>query len=178
LSNLINNVSAAHNGQDSLEGFKVYRKENVSEARIRGIEAELQYNPTEWLTVFGSFTYTKGDNVTKSEPLSRIPPQFGKVGVDVKLNPALSWQLEGIFAGQQSRLSSGDKQDSRIQQGGTPAFAVVNARLQYSLWNTLTINTGVQNLFDKAYRIHGSGVDGVGRSFWISMIFELSSSKD
>jgi iron complex outermembrane receptor protein/hemoglobin/transferrin/lactoferrin receptor protein len=177
LSNLINNISATYNGQDSLDGFKVYRKENVNKARIHGVEAELQYHPTEWLTAFGNATYTKGDNLTRGEPLSRIPPLFGKVGFDIKINQLLSWRLEGIFADKQDRLSSGDKQDSRIQQGGTPAFSVVNTRLQCSL-KSLTINTGVQNLFDKAYRIHGSGVDGIGRSFWISAIFELSSAKD
>lgn len=31
----------------------------------------------------------------------------------------------------------------------------------------LPMVSGVYNLFDEAYRIHGSGIDGYGRSAWI-----------
>lgn len=174
LSDLISNIASTFNGEDSLDGFQVYQKENVNKARIKGIEAGVQYHPTKWLTAFTNFTYTKGDNLTRNEPLSRIPPWFGRVGVDISLAQAFSCRVEGIAAGKQDRLSGGDKQDSRIPQGGTPSWTVINTRLAYSFRN-LTINTGIQNLFDRAYRIHGSGVDGVGRSFWVSFVFEIST---
>ncbi|HPH46391.1 MAG TPA: TonB-dependent receptor, partial [Chryseolinea sp.] len=174
LTDLITNVASTYNGEDSLDGFKVYKKENVNKARIKGVEAEVMYQPTSWLATFGNITYTIGDNLTRNEPLSRIPPLFGRVGADVKLKNAFTWRIEFLAAGKQDRLSSGDKADSRIKQGGTPEWAILNTRLQYN-YKKFRINTGVQNIFDKAYRVHGSGVDGVGRSFFVSMVFEIAS---
>ena len=104
--------------------------------------------------------------------MSRIPPWFGRLGLDIAFANRVTWRVEGIAAGKQDALSSGDKQDSRISPGGTPEWAILNTRLQYAFRN-LNINMGVQNLFDKAYRVHGSGIDGVGRSFWVSLIFEV-----
>ena len=174
LSNLIGNVTSTYNGQDSLDGFKVYQKENINKARVKGIEAEVQYQPNGWLSAFASYTFTKGDNITRDEPLSRIPPWFGRLGFDMAFANSLTWRVEGIAAGKQDALSSGDKQDSRIQPGGTPEWAIINTRFQY-VFRNLNINIGVQNLFDKAYRVHGSGIDGIGRSFWVSMIFEVGN---
>ncbi len=177
LTDLIGNVASTYNGEDSLDGFKVYKKENVNKARIKGVEAEVIYQPVSWLSTFGNVTYTIGDNLTRNEPLSRIPPFFGRVGADAKFKNAFTWRIEFLAAGKQNHLSSGDKADSRIKQGGTPAWAVLNTRLEYH-HRKFRINTGVQNIFDKAYRIHGSGVDGIGRSFWVSVVVELSPIKN
>jgi hemoglobin/transferrin/lactoferrin receptor protein len=174
LRDLITNVPSTYNGQDSLEGVKVYTKENVNEAAIKGLEASLQVEPARWLSAFGNITYTVGDNTTRDEPLSRIPPLFGRVGADVRFNDAFTWRTELIAADKQDRLSSGDKADSRIQQGGTPGWTVVNTRVEYQYRN-IRVNTGIQNIFDEAYRVHGSGVDGIGRSFWVSVILEFST---
>jgi outer membrane cobalamin receptor len=174
LKDLISNVPSTYNGQDSLDGVKVYKKENVNKAFIKGIEFSLQYKPVRWLSTFGNITYTVGDNTTRDEPLSRIPPVFGRVGADIRFKGVFTWRTEFIAAGEQDRLSSGDKADSRIQQGGTPGWAVVNTRLEFDYRN-VRLNTGLQNIFDEAYRVHGSGVDGVGRSFWVSVIFEFST---
>ena len=176
LRDLITNVPSTYNGQDSLEGVKVYTKENVNEAAIKGVEASLQYAPVRWLSAFGNITYTVGDNTTRDEPLSRIPPLFGRIGADLRFKEAFTWRTEFIAAGKQDRLSSGDKADSRIQQGGTPGWVVVNTRVEYQHRN-IRVNTGIQNIFNEGYRIHGSGVDGIGRSFWVSVMVEFSTQK-
>ncbi len=175
LNDLISNVTSSYNGEDSIDGFKVYRKENVNKALIKGMEMELHYHPNTWLSAFTNLTYTVGDNVTRQEPLSRIPPLFGRVGMDIKLKKKFTYRLEFLAASTQDRLSGSDKQDSRIAKGGTPGWAVVNTRFQY-VYRNFYLQTGIQNIFNTAYRIHGSGVDGVGRSFWISLVAELSSA--
>lgn len=176
LKDLIGNVPSNYQGQDSLDGFKVYRKENVNKAEIKGIEAEVKYQPVDWLTMFANATYTVGDNITRDEPLSRIPPFFGRIGTDLKLVNHFTWRIEFIGASKQDRLSSGDKADPRIAEGGTPGWTLLNTRIQYS-YKKLCVNTGIQNVFDQAYRVHGSGVDGIGRSFWASLIIAISSAK-
>jgi hemoglobin/transferrin/lactoferrin receptor protein len=71
--------------------------------------------------------------------------------------------LEILGATKQSRLAQGDKDDNRIPKGGTPAWVITNIHGGFN-FSHLNIYIGVQNIFNRDYRTHGSGVNGVGRS--------------
>lgn len=78
--------------------------------------------------------------------------------------------IPGAFSNltQLDRLSSGDLADHRIAPGGTPGWNLLNLRLGYPFpW--FRLNGGIQNLLNEAYRIHGSGLDGYGRSGWLAV---------
>lgn len=172
LYNMIDRVEASWNGYDSIDGEKVYRKENFAKAVIQGIEAEIQYDIVSCLLAYGNITFTYGQNETLEEPMRRIPPLNGKLGVYYKSNFGLWSRLEWLYAGKQNRLSEGDISDSRIPDGGTPGWNVLNLRIGYKLkW--FKISAGLNNIFNKEYRMHGSGVDGYGRSLWISVRINL-----
>ena len=74
-----------------------------------------------------------------------------------------------LFAGMQDRLSGGDMDDDRIPEGGTPGWHLINISASYTGIQFLDISMGIRNLFDTAYRFHGSGVDGYGRNIWIGI---------
>ncbi len=154
-----------------ISGYPVYRKENVEEATIRGVEAAVTYSPSAFLTLHGNLSSAHGQNKTRNEPLRRVPPLNGRA--------MATWQkqrwffsVETTFAAKQDRLAQGDKDDNRIPAGGTPGWQVLNAYAGYTLAK-LQVNTGLQNLFNKDYRTHGSGINGVGRSAWISITVDL-----
>lgn len=170
LTDLMTNVKTNFQGLDSIEGVKVYTRENVGKAYIRGIEGELQLRPLRYLSVNTYLVYTYGHNVTNDEPLRRIPPLNGMLGISLHLVKNLEVLNEWQFAATQDRLSSGDIDDSRIPEGGTPGWNVFNLRFSYQL-NGLTMNAGLLNLFNEAYRTHGSGLESVGRSLYIGMKF-------
>ncbi len=172
LTNLITNVKTTFLGQDSIDGVKVYTRENVGEAFLKGIEGELQIRPLRFLTINSYLVYTYGQNVTNNEPLRRIPPLTGLVGLHWSMIKNLEVITEWQFAGKQDRLSSGDMDDSRIPEGGTPAWSLFNCRFSYRIAG-LQINTGLLNIFNEAYRTHGSGVDGIGRSLYISLRYNF-----
>jgi outer membrane receptor protein involved in Fe transport len=52
--------------------------------------------------------------------------------------------------------------------GGTPGWSVANLRASWDA-GPLRLRAGVENVFDAAYRTHGSGVDGVGRALWAAV---------
>ncbi len=79
------NVKTTFKGQDSIDGVKVYTRENVGKAYIRGIEGELLLRPLRYLSVNSYLVYTYGHNVTKDEPLRRIPPLNGMLGIGLTL---------------------------------------------------------------------------------------------
>jgi len=174
LNDLIANVPAQYQGQDSLDGYKIYKRENVNEAFIYGGEMELEAKLSNLFNAFGNLSYTFGENVSKNEPMRRIPPLFGRLGIKAYWLNKYHFVAEYLLSGEQARLSSGDIADDRITDGGTPSWNVLNLYGGFN-YEFMTIRLGLENLFNKAYRIHGSGIDGIGRSFWISVKLGLNS---
>jgi len=87
------------------------------------------------------------------------------------VDPANIDRLEGAlrFAAPQDRLASGDMADHRIAPGGTPGWTVFTVSGGHRLGERLELVGAAQNLFDTAYRTHGSGIDGYGRSVWVGL---------
>ena len=175
LNDLITNVSATYNGMDSLDGFKVYRRENVSEAELWGGELELEARLSSDIIGYGQLAYTYGNNISNDEPMRRTPPLNGRIGLRSSIAQQFFVIAEGVFAASQERLSGGDIADERIAEGGTPGWNVFNLYAGYD-HRYFTLNASLQNVFNEAYRIHGSGIDGIGRSFWISLKININPS--
>ncbi len=166
LNNLITRVKTEG---EMIDGYPVYKKENIEKAYITGGEASFSWKPLRTISLNGNVAYTYGQSITKNEPLRRIPPFFGKLtALYAKHSYFFSGEL--IFAGKQDRLSSGDVSDNRIPDGGTPGWSVFNLYAGYD-FSFMKIKTGFENLFNENYRTHGSGINGVGRSAWLSLSF-------
>jgi hemoglobin/transferrin/lactoferrin receptor protein len=148
-----------------INGYNVYIKENTDRAFIRGAEAEADIEISKCLRLQSGVAYTYGQNKTRNEPLRRIPPFNGRARITYQKHKWFA-AAENWFASKQSRLAQGDKDDNRIPQGGTPGFNVFNLLAGYE-WKQLRVQTGLQNLFNKDYRTHGSGVNGYGLSTWL-----------
>ncbi len=168
LSNLITRVK--EEGR-FINGYQVYRKENTESAFIRGVEASFNWQLLPYLGFNGGVSYTYGQNLTKNEPLRRIPPFNGRL-MSTYRNRKWFAAVEMQFASKQSRLAQGDKEDNRIPAGGTPGWNVFNLYGGYKT-GKIQLGTGLQNLLDEDYRTHGSGINGVGRSAWGSVLYKF-----
>jgi hemoglobin/transferrin/lactoferrin receptor protein len=146
----------------TLQGYPLYQKENVEKGSIQGVETAWQWAILRGLTLDAGMTYNYGQNLTKNEPIRRIPPLNGRFALNFIKK---SWLLTAEYLGatKQDRLAQGDKDDNRIPKGGTPAWSVINIYGGYSYKN-IRLNIALQNLLNEDYRTHGSGVNGVGRS--------------
>lgn len=154
-----------------ISGYNVYKKENTEQAFIRGSELEADWTINNHWNLNAGMAYLFGQNITKHEPLRRVPPLNGRLLSSYKRNK-WSASAELWFASKQDRLAQGDKDDNRIPKGGTPGYQVVNLYAGYELKH-IRFNTGLQNLFNTDYRTHGSGVNGYGRSVWFNIQFIL-----
>ncbi len=162
LTDLIGRVRTA----EMRQGYPVYLKENIARAFIRGLEADAEWQfVNKWLLA-GFINYTYGQNTSGNEPYRRIPPLNGKVSLRYQPNSNTWARLELYTATAQSRLSGGDRDDNRIPEGGTPGWKVLNAAVGHS-FGQFKLSAECQNIFNEAYRTHGSGVSGVGRSVWL-----------
>lgn len=164
LNNLITRIKV---DGSTISGYQVYKKENVEEAYIKGLESELSFQVTNELNVTGGVAYSYGKNLTTKEPLRRVPPFNGRL--------LATWRHHNWFAGiewmsasKQDRLAQGDKDDNRIPKGGTPGWNLLNMYASYQL-SIVRFNVGLQNIFNEDYRTHGSGINGYGRSAWLQL---------
>ncbi len=168
LEDLIDRVPSTYLGRPVLDGDRVWRKENVGQARLRGVEAEIEVELPLRSALGAAVAYAHGQNLDADEPMRRIPPVFGRVAWRLAPRGGASGEVEWLWAGKQDRLASGDRADHRIAPGGTPGWGVLNLRLAWDA-GPLRLRAGVENLFDEAYRTHGSGIDGMGRAAWASV---------
>ena len=168
LENLVTRIKV---DSQEISGYPVYKKENVESAFINGAEAEIRWMITSSFSLGSSIAYAYGQNETKNEPLRRIPPLNGRSYFSYRKGK-LFLQTEFMFASKQDRLAQGDKDDNRIPKGGTPGWQVLNLYGGYEL-KFVRFNLGLQNIFNEDYRTHGSGINGYGRSFWISVSLSI-----
>jgi outer membrane receptor for ferrienterochelin and colicin len=154
-----------------VNGYNVYTKKNIETSFIKGTEISVSHQLSNHFAFQTNATYTHGQNVTKNEPMRRMPPFFGQ--------NTLSWHsknktvtIRHQFAGKQTRLAKGDIDDNRIGALGT------------AQWNTIQIDAGIKwkhialrasaiNILNQKYKTHGSGVYGMGRSFGLSINWHL-----
>jgi outer membrane receptor protein involved in Fe transport len=74
-----------------------------------------------------------------------------------------------VFAAEQDRLSARDIRDPRVNPDGTAGWVTANLRASWDLSDTWQLSASVENLLDKRYRVHGSGIDSVGRNLFVSV---------
>ena len=154
-----------------INGYNVYNKKNIESSYINGAEVNYNYLLSKYLTWYTNATYTYGQNVTKNEPMRRIPPLFGQNKISfVKKNKTLA--ITHQFSGKQNRLAQGDKDDNRIGKLGTPDWNIFNVDAEWQFKN-LSVNTSLINISNVQYKTHGSGVYGMGRSINLTIQWNI-----
>lgn len=169
--NRLNNLITRVQTSQEIDGYKVYKKENTEKANIKGVEGFLEWKANRQLTFDCFASFNHGQNLTISEPLRRIPPFNGHISVKYNLS---KFYIKGeiTWADNQARLASGDKDDNRIPLGGTPGWQAFNIYSGYNL-KPFQLRLSAQNLFNADYRTHGSGINSVGRSLWMSLQYDF-----
>ena len=151
-----------------VDGALEVQNRNVAKLELWGIEAGARYRiAAPDLELYATATYTRGDEDTDTGtmPADRIPPLFGKVGARWQVREKLGLEAYGLYAAGQKRLSARDRVDPRIDPAGTAGWATLNARIAWRASERLDLALRAENLGDRRYREHGSGLDEPGRNF-------------
>ena len=168
LENLITRIKTSQ----VIQSYPVYEKRNVDKAFLRGGEWSGRYEFSNSISAKANISYVYGQSVTLNEPMRRIPPLHGGFSLSyARKNLFLNSEL--LFAAAQDRLSAGDKADNRMNPLGTPGWAIINLQANYLFNSHFSISIQAQNIGDVDYRMHGSGINGVGRSLWGQIHFKF-----
>lgn len=165
-------ITTVATGAVTPEGRTVVRSENVNDVTIYGLETGARYYATTRIQAYGIVNYTRGDERFgdgTEQPADRIPPLNGKFGVVYAPRPALHIEPFVIFAQRQDRLSARDITDPRIDPNGTPGWATLNLQVDWQPSARIELGFRLENLTDKIYREHASGIDAPGFNFKLSL---------
>ena len=147
-------------GQTEVAGMPVRMRSNVDKAFLEGFEFAVVQKLGSYFSISGNMAYTYGKNKTQNVPLSKIPPLFGSLSIRYQQN-RLRMSMTADMANKQTRLSKQDEEDARIPKGGTPGWMSLKWNVGYELGPVMLAGEW-GNIFNKAYRLHASGVDANG----------------
>lgn len=160
-------ITTVSTGETTAEGRDIVRSENGAESRIYGAELDADFEIADGLSANLVLNYTWGeqrDEGGSTEPADRIPPLTGRLGFDADPGSDLRLRAWLSFAVRQSRLSARDIGDPRIDPRGTAGWVSAGLVVSWDVADDWWLDIGIDNVLDKAYREHGSGVDAVGRN--------------
>lgn len=165
-------------GRDSVQTFR-----NIQDALIQGVEAEFEWRMTENVTIMGNYSYAHGTDRINSRPLPSILPRQGVLGIDYQLPWGINLGGRTQMVGDQERVPVSD--DPFVNESETGGYVL------FDIWATVKpgrallpdlpkswvqgfqVNLGVDNLTDRNYRRHLSGLPEAGInpkvSFWYSL---------
>ena len=169
-------ITSVLTGNQTADGRDIVRAENRNRVQLSGLELNLDVELDAQSRLFASLNYIYGeedDGAGMQEPADRVPPLNGRLGFEWTSLAGLSLRPYLLFAGPQDRLSDRDERDPRIDPTGTDGWLTANVQMSYALRPELTLGLRLENLFDKRYREHGSGVDAAGfnAGLWLDYRF-------
>lgn len=144
---------------------------NFGRTRIQGFEGEFEV-PIKFsggfLTPSGNFSYLRGDDLEAKEPLNIAPPL--KTVLNLRWQDAAAryyGEANTRIVGKQNRLAK----SFLISNGGAePGFAVTDLRGGYTFRRehyNFSVNTGINNIFNRFYNEQLVFAPARGRSFVI-----------
>ena len=126
-----------------------------AEARMVGAEGHASVTLVRGLTLEGSTSYVRGTLVDLDEPIPWMPPLSGSIG--------LQYGRRALEVGADLRLASSQERLGRFEEP-TDGYAVLDLFAQYHFTAGAMLHTldlGVENVTDVAYRDHLSRVKSI-----------------
>ncbi|MEN7343108.1 MAG: TonB-dependent receptor, partial [Pseudomonadota bacterium] len=164
-------ITSVLTGEQTSEGRDIVQTDNASTSDIVGLEFGMGLSfGTRW-QIDAVVNATRGEQRelgSDDEPGDRIPPLNGYVSLGYEA-PKYRAELRLRGADRQHRLSARDVRDVRIDPNGTSGWAVMDVSFRWPDFSGWVVAAGVENVTDKRYRNHGSGIDAVGRNAFLSL---------
>ena len=165
-------ITSVLTGDITAEGREITQSINAASSAVRGLEGSARILISRNWVLTANVSYTWGEQTFDDvvfEPADRIPPLNGTLRL--AYDPGSSLKLEGWaeFAASQTRLSNRDISDIRMDPNGTPGWASLGARATWQPGGAWTWIATISNVSDARYRVHGSGIDAVGRNLAIAV---------
>ena len=168
-----------YNGQDSIlyDGTmsQVLANQNKQHAYLFGVSSRIKAQCTDNLFLgFGmNYTYARIKTDTSDYPLDHIPPLMMHLDLGYKyknFNAEFFVNFNGSKNIKDYYLNGEDNEQYATEKG-MPAWFTANLHLSYKVWKYITLQAGVDNIFDTQYRAFASGINAPGRNIFGAIRF-------
>jgi outer membrane receptor protein involved in Fe transport len=168
-------IASVETGELTAAGQYIVQSQNINEVTLYGLESSFKYviNADSEMNAVVNYIWGQESSDDFSEAADRIPPVNGFIGYKRKLNHKWAINAKLVFSATQDRLSSRDVRDPRINPNGTGGFVTYNIYANWKFSESARLRFGFENLFDKRYREHGSGLEAAGRNFHASINYQF-----
>ncbi|HYC87072.1 MAG TPA: TonB-dependent receptor [Chryseosolibacter sp.] len=190
VDNAIARAPGTFNGLDSIEydgsRSRVYSLQNISEIRVRGLQAGFEILATDKLKITSSLSYQDGK---EKDPESgrnfspaHVAPMFGATHV-IYSDDRFRVDLYAVYNGEipYKDLALSERADRHLYAADNagdphaPAWMTLNVKGAWHINRYLSVNAGVENIADKRYRPYASGISAPGRNLIIALRVHLQS---
>jgi len=176
IKDLLTRINTTWNGMTEISPTTpIQTNVNALRGVIYGTEFMANIALRSGLSLGANGTYTWGEEestIGAKQPMRRIAPLFGQVKLRWDSSQASGFlkfaEVSVRAAGKQDRLHAADKTDVRIPLGGTPGWWTLNFRTGLLVRKSLKITLALENILDKKYKYHGSGIWSPGRDFIVA----------
>ena len=141
-------------GSGSAGWLYMYQMDGL-EVYIHGYETEFQYKLNKLIDLEGSFSATRGENLTDNSPLYYVPPDKILLSTEVYLSPfSINLMHKKVFS--QNRVG--------LYEETTPGYETYNLIGTYTIRSTQAIHKfilQIDNIFDRKYYNHLSRIKSI-----------------
>ena len=184
LDNYITREASGNTIMYDAEIGNVVKNINKGRAYITGYTANYFGRINHKWKTSGFITYTNGRTFDTDEPMSSIPPLFGKfeisfrknkleISADYRFNSKKdikNYNLsEGIDNHVQTPIIDPNATSDVDKYYGTPSWHTVGLNGKYNVNQNFWVQGKITNLFDEHYKEFASGVSAPGRNFSVSI---------
>ncbi len=135
---------------------KTWERENAGKGSTKGIETELEYRLTSWLTWWGNWTYQEA----KIKENSAVPESEGKriplvpwamtnIGFDLDI-AHFHTSLVGQYKGKVYKEDDNSDYVTDVP-GSYDSYFILNAKISYAIDKHLKFALAVDNIYDRTY---------------------------
>jgi hemoglobin/transferrin/lactoferrin receptor protein len=169
------------NGQDSIvydgEMSQVLANQNKKNAYIYGFSSSItsQCNENFFLSFMMNYTYGRIKTDTSDYPLDHVPPFMARLQLNYTVknfNADFFVNYNGWKKMKNYNLQ-GEDNEQYATPDGMPAWFTVNFHASYQVYKMVTLQAGVDNIFDTQYRTFASGINAPGRNIFAAVKFHF-----
>ncbi|MFE8422995.1 TonB-dependent receptor [Tenacibaculum sp. ZH5_bin.1] len=189
LNNYIYRENFELNGSSTIEydgeDGAIVANVNKGTAYVTGATVSYQGKLHRNWNTSGFVTYTYGKTYDTNEPMSSIPPLFGRFDVSYvskKLEGGANLVFnakkdisdynitEGIDNHEQTPIVNADATEDIDKYYGSPSWMTVGLYGKYQFTKNIALQAQLSNLFDEHYKEFASGVSAAGRNISVSLL--------